>query len=346
MLAIGHVIRQRRLLLGLTQEGLAGQLAVTGPAVSKWEKGLSYPDIELLPQIARTLQIDLNQLLAFKSDMTPAELRTFSAVLPTKSGYAAYELAKAKLKEFPNADQLRLMIAPVLQLQQPNMTAAQWATVAEFIENNYLHVMHGQAPNRAQQAAQMLFYFYLSEARYTDAEAQLATLSDAVVAYNAMRPDLYMRQHDVARTYAAGEVLLGQDVAGMTRVLAILIKNALNDGNLPYAQECVRVGRALTKMLQSSEAFQADSALLVAKATADREQVATVIDQLVAGFMTSTTPMLLAHIPKSAGIASVDKRQTIRQMLQAFVQDPELKFAWAHPKLRALLQEYEVANDD
>ena len=39
---IHDVIRARRQALGLTQEGLAGQLGVSAPAVNKWEKGLSY----------------------------------------------------------------------------------------------------------------------------------------------------------------------------------------------------------------------------------------------------------------------------------------------------------------
>ena len=52
---IHEIIRTRRTALGLTQEQLAGKLGVSAPAVNKWERGNSYPDITLLPVLARTL---------------------------------------------------------------------------------------------------------------------------------------------------------------------------------------------------------------------------------------------------------------------------------------------------
>ena len=62
---IHEIIRTRRTALGLTQEQLAGKLGVSAPAVNKWERGNSYPDITLLPVLARTLRVDLNTLLSF-----------------------------------------------------------------------------------------------------------------------------------------------------------------------------------------------------------------------------------------------------------------------------------------
>lgn len=50
---IHEIIRTRRTALGLTQEQLAGKLGVSAPAVNKWERGNSYPDITLLPVLAR-----------------------------------------------------------------------------------------------------------------------------------------------------------------------------------------------------------------------------------------------------------------------------------------------------
>ena len=42
---IQEIIRQKRLEKRLTQEQLAERLGVTAPAVNKWEKGVSYPEI-------------------------------------------------------------------------------------------------------------------------------------------------------------------------------------------------------------------------------------------------------------------------------------------------------------
>ena len=71
---INEIIRQRRKALGLTQEQIAQRLGVSAPAVNKWESGASYPDITLLPPLARLLKIDLNTLLSFKEELTEAEI--------------------------------------------------------------------------------------------------------------------------------------------------------------------------------------------------------------------------------------------------------------------------------
>ena len=48
----------------LTQEQFADQLGLSFQAVSKWENGLSCPDIALLPEIARIYGISVGQLFA------------------------------------------------------------------------------------------------------------------------------------------------------------------------------------------------------------------------------------------------------------------------------------------
>jgi len=48
---------------GLTQEELAIRVNVVRQTVSKWEKGLSVPDAELLQKIAEVLEVSVSQLL-------------------------------------------------------------------------------------------------------------------------------------------------------------------------------------------------------------------------------------------------------------------------------------------
>ena len=49
---IGNVIRQLRKANEMSQETLAEKMNVTVQAVSKWENGLSIPDVSLIPEIA------------------------------------------------------------------------------------------------------------------------------------------------------------------------------------------------------------------------------------------------------------------------------------------------------
>ena len=63
---IGEQIKNYRKTAGLTQEQVANYLGVSTPAVNKWEKGNTYPDISLLPALARLLKIDMNELFSFQ----------------------------------------------------------------------------------------------------------------------------------------------------------------------------------------------------------------------------------------------------------------------------------------
>ena len=68
---IGLNIAKLRKDKGLTQQELGNKLYVTDKAVSKWERGLSLPDIAILEKLANELDTDIyNILLIPKKDST------------------------------------------------------------------------------------------------------------------------------------------------------------------------------------------------------------------------------------------------------------------------------------
>lgn len=70
---IGEVIQTLRKEKSLTQEQLAKFIGVSTPAVSKWESGNSYPDIELLPVLADFFNVSVDKLLNYKVDLSEEE---------------------------------------------------------------------------------------------------------------------------------------------------------------------------------------------------------------------------------------------------------------------------------
>lgn len=62
---LGVQIRTLRKKKGLTQEALATALSVTPQAVSKWESGISYPEIGMIPLIAAYFGISLDTLFDY-----------------------------------------------------------------------------------------------------------------------------------------------------------------------------------------------------------------------------------------------------------------------------------------
>lgn len=59
----GEMIANARKEKGLTQQQLAKQLNITNKAVSKWERGINYPDIALLQPLCDILGLTITGLL-------------------------------------------------------------------------------------------------------------------------------------------------------------------------------------------------------------------------------------------------------------------------------------------
>lgn len=65
---LGRFVTARRRAVGLTQRELASKLHVTESAVSKWERGLSYPDITMVQALAAELGVSGQELISASED--------------------------------------------------------------------------------------------------------------------------------------------------------------------------------------------------------------------------------------------------------------------------------------
>ena len=65
---IGNRISRLRKEKGMSQEALAEKIGVSPQAVSKWENDQSCPDISLLPQLAKLLDVTVDELLTGASN--------------------------------------------------------------------------------------------------------------------------------------------------------------------------------------------------------------------------------------------------------------------------------------
>lgn len=61
---VGNFIMEKRKALGMTQQQLADKLNVSFQAVSKWENGTTYPNIEILRDLAIVLEVTVDEILA------------------------------------------------------------------------------------------------------------------------------------------------------------------------------------------------------------------------------------------------------------------------------------------
>ena len=69
---LGNVIKKMRFNANLTQEQLSEKLGISPQSVSKWENGISMPDIALLPEIAEVFGVSIDELFGLNE---PEKLR-------------------------------------------------------------------------------------------------------------------------------------------------------------------------------------------------------------------------------------------------------------------------------
>lgn len=77
---IGRNIADFRRMKKMTQEELAAAVGVSAQSVSKWENGVNMPDILLLPKIAETLGITVNELYEENAAETGRTITPYAAV--------------------------------------------------------------------------------------------------------------------------------------------------------------------------------------------------------------------------------------------------------------------------
>ena len=71
----GSFIKIKRTEKNYSQKDLAEMLCVTESAVSKWERGVSYPDITLISDICRVLDISEHELITASNDVESRKIK-------------------------------------------------------------------------------------------------------------------------------------------------------------------------------------------------------------------------------------------------------------------------------
>ena len=81
---LGTIITELRKQHGMTQLELAEKMGVTDKAVSKWERDLSCPDINSIPQLAEILEVSVEDLMQVIKDHqdSPSKLDEIMDIAP------------------------------------------------------------------------------------------------------------------------------------------------------------------------------------------------------------------------------------------------------------------------
>ena len=105
-LKIGETIKRLRKEREITQEEFAEVLGVSCQSVSRWENGICYPDMELIPTIAGFFAVSVDKLLGVDEEMEKKAVEEYMKRIKQALNRAALEesiqIAREGVAEFPN----------------------------------------------------------------------------------------------------------------------------------------------------------------------------------------------------------------------------------------------------
>ena len=200
-MTIGEVIREKRKELELTQEQVAQRLGISAPAVNKWERGSTYPDITILPALARLLNTDINTLLCFQEEVSDEEAALICSeiveIMEADGADAAFRAAEQKLREYPNCGKLIYRVA--VTMQGLTMISGDWSISEETYRTKiyswYERVLECIGDERLKDsAAYMLAGNYIQNNEYEKAQEMLNSLPEQGTDKRMLKARLLLKQ--------------------------------------------------------------------------------------------------------------------------------------------------------
>lgn len=283
---LGEVIRKYRKACNMTQEEMAYRLGVTTPAVNKWEKGNTYPDITMLAPIARLLNITLDELLSFQESITEEELKNYVKELECrlqKEPYdGVFQWAKSIMERYPNCKTLILQMAVVLDAQRMFHNVACAERYDDYILHCFERVLESEEKTLRNCAADSLFGYYVRKEDYEMAEKYLVYFSEENQERKRKQAFIYSKTGRLDEAYKTYEELLFSSYQIINMVLNGMYALALEGDDLSKAHEYVAKQQELAKFFEMGKYYEASCGLELAVLEKDADTVLDIVQTMLA----------------------------------------------------------------
>ncbi len=283
---IGNVIRKYRKEQNMTQEEMAYRLGVTTPAVNKWEKGNSYPDIAMLAPIARLLNITLDELLSFKETITEEEIKNYVQELNKRLSCEPYEVAfqwaKGLIEQYPNCKMLIWQLAVILDAQRMFKCVADVEKYDAFILDCYESVLESEEELLRNHAADSLYGYYLRKEEYETAEKYLVYFSEQNPERKRKQALIYSKTNRMEEAYKAYEELLFSGYQMTSMVFNSICALAMECGNLDKVHTFVSKQQEFARLFEMGKYYEASCGLELAVLEKDVDATIEIVKTMLA----------------------------------------------------------------
>ena len=344
------VIHERRRALGLTQEQMADYLGVSTPAVNKWEKGITYPDITLVPSLARLLRVDLNTLLCFQETLTEQEIVLVQEEIcaeTEKNGIdAGFALAEKKIQEYPTCGRLIESMAVIMQGS---------LILADIPENNkesyqsqitvwYERAMECDDETVRNRVGFMLVSQYLRNEDYEKAQQILDRLPESnILSKDVFQADIFFKQ---GRLEEAAKILQRYLLSHVNNILAVLgrlVDIELENGDEKMAHAIAEKAKSATDVFDLWGYIGLVGLHSIALKTENIQDSLSISKQMLDAveqpWTMNKSPLYHYLYPEAASTLSITKK-LLPPLLKMMESDPGYCFLQSNGEFQELLKRY------
>ncbi len=168
---LGENIKKLRRERNITQEKLAEFLGITFQSVSNWERGESYPDITMLPEIAGFFRISVDELLGMnqsESEKKANEYLSFYDTMRYKNTPETFLKFQQAIKDFPGDFRIIVRYMELLICEKTSKENPEYEKISQQIMTIYDNIQNHCTDDSIRMWSKRLICQHLhTKAHYT-----------------------------------------------------------------------------------------------------------------------------------------------------------------------------------
>ena len=284
-LEIGQVIYKLRKEKNITQEALAKTVGVSVAAVSKWESNNSYPDITLLPSIARFFNTSIDKLLNYEKDISNEDVMEIvkkSASLFEKDTVEnAIKTCEAYLKEYPNNIFLKFRMASLYMVSIPSSKDEEEAKV---MLNKSIDLFEESAKSSEIEISEVSKYslssLYSMNKDFKKAEEVLLSLPKITADRDDMLVGLYINQNKKDEATELLRTLTYKKLSSLKMSLDSYVSLFAQDKDYDRVKEVLKLQDKLADIFQVSSIYGVSNNLMYGELYAKDKNIKKTLDYI------------------------------------------------------------------
>ncbi|MCR1824748.1 MULTISPECIES: helix-turn-helix domain-containing protein [Terrisporobacter] len=284
-LEIGQVIYKLRKEENLTQEDLAKAVGVSTAAVSKWESNSSYPDITLLPSIARFFNTSIDQLLNYEKDITNEEVmeivKKCASLFEKDTVENGIKSCEGYIKEYPNNIFLKFRIASLYMMSIPS---AKDEDEAKVMLNKSIELFEECAKSSEVEISEVSKYslssLYSMNEDFKKAEEVLLSLPKMTANRDDMLVGLYINQNKKDEAIELLRTLTYKKLSSLKMSLDSYVSLFAQEKDYNKAKEVLKLEDKLIDIFQVDSVYGVSNNLMYGELYAKEKNIKKTLDHI------------------------------------------------------------------